>query len=94
MIIIIGTLSIFAFQNQKLIEPWIESFRKFGQFSESEKHQNTESLSVDLLKQEKKEIRATSFPAKEFTLELSPVDINSSLENNKSLIFKARIIEK
>lgn len=94
MIIIIGTLSIFAFQNQKLIEPWIESFRKFGQFSESEKPPNTESLSVDLPKQEKKEIRATSFPAKEFTLELSPVDLNSSLENNKSLIFKARIIEK
>jgi hypothetical protein len=94
MIIIIGTLSIFAFQNQKLIEPWIESFRKFGQFSESEKPQNTESLSVDLPKQEKKEIRATSFPAKEFTLELSPVDLNSSLENNKPLIFKARIIEK
>jgi Tat protein translocase TatC len=94
MIIIIGTLSIFAFQNQKLIEPWIESFRKFGQFSESEKPPNTESLSVDLPKQEKKEIRATSFAAKEFTLELSPVDLNSSLENNKSLIFKARIIEK
>ena len=33
-------------------------------------------------------------PKKEFTLQLSPVDLNSSLENNKSFIFKARIIEK
>ena len=94
IIIIIGSLSIFAFQNKKLIEPWIESFRKFGQFSDSEKPKATKSLPLDLSKQEKKESQLTSFPKKEFTLQLSPVDLNSSLENNKSFIFKARIIEK
>jgi hypothetical protein len=87
-------LSIFAFQNKKLIEPWIESFRKFGQFSDSEKPKATKSLPLDLSKQEKKESQLTSFSKKEFTLQLSPVDLNSSLENNKSFIFKARIIEK
>ena len=94
IIIIIGSLSIFAFQNKKLIEPWIESFRKFGQFSDSEKPKATKSLPLDLSKQEKKESQLTSFPKKEFTLQLYPVDLNSSLENNKSFIFKARIIEK
>lgn len=94
IIIIIGSLSIFAFQNKKLIEPWIESFRKFGQFSDSEKPKATKSLPLDFSKQEKKESQLTSFPKKEFTLQLSPVDLNSSLENNKSFIFKARIIEK
>ena len=94
IIIIIGSLSIFAFQNKKLIEPWIESFRKFGQFSDSEKPKATKSLPLDLSKQEKKESQLTSFPKEEFTLQLSPVDLNSSLENNKSFIFKARIIEK
>ena len=94
IIIIIGSLSIFAFQNKKLIEPWIESFRKFGQFSDSEKPKATKSLPLDLSKQEKKESQLTSFSKKEFTLQLSPVDLNSSLENNKSFIFKARIIEK
>jgi len=94
IIIIIGSLSIFAFQNKKLIEPWIKSFRKFGQFSDSEKPKATKSLPLDLSKQEKKESQLTSFPKKEFTLQLSPVDLNSSLENNKSFIFKARIIEK
>ncbi|MDC0547649.1 twin-arginine translocase subunit TatC, partial [Opitutales bacterium] len=76
IIIIIGSLSIFAFQNKKLIEPWIESFRKFGQFSDSEKPKATKSLPLDLSKQEKKESQLTSFPKKEFTLQLSPVDLN------------------
>lgn len=93
IIIIIGALGIFAFQNQKLIQPWIESFRKFGQFSDLEKPKARKSLTDDLPKLEKKENQLTSFPNENFILQLSPVDMNSSLENNKSFIFKARIIE-
>lgn len=93
IIIIIGALGIFAFQNQKLIQPWIESFRKFGQFSDLEKPIARKSPTDDLPKLEKKENQLTSFPKENFILQLSPLDMNSSLENNKSFIFKARIIE-
>ena len=94
IIVIVGSLSIFAFQNKKLIEPWIESFRKFGQFSETE----TTKPSKFKPSTEFQEENATELPIlttqKEFLLQLSPIDENISLEQNQTILFRAQILHQ
>ena len=94
IIIIIGALSIFAYQNKKLIEPWVESFRKFGQFSDEEKGKKINTIPPTSTKEDTFDSVLPSVEQKEFLLQLNPVDTNISFENNQSLLFRAKVIER
>lgn len=94
IIIIIGSLGIFAYQNKKFIEPWVESFRKFGQFSEKEKGKKINTTPATSTKEDIFDSVLPSIEQKEFLLQLFPVDANVSFENNQSLLFRAKVLEK
>ncbi len=92
LIFIMLIIGVFGYQNKKLIEPWIESIRKFGQFSNSEKTTINEKTSYPLIQKGGNTEKPINFQTSEFILELSPVGKNSSIESNQSL-FRARLIE-
>lgn len=92
LFLIATILGIFAYQNQNLIEPWIESFRKFGQFGDSEKMIDNKNPPNEILINKEKQSTIVDFGTDDFILELLPLEQNSSLENNQSL-FRARFIE-
>ena len=85
-------LGIFAYQNKGLIEPWIESFRKFGQFGDSEKVTDEKTAPIEVPINKQRESTIVNLGSNNFILELSPLEQNSSRENNQSL-FRARIVE-
>ena len=90
--VIISGLSFFAYQNKNFIKPWIDSFREFGKFSSTDQpiinKPSTDQLTVE---QNLKTIDGNA--QGEFIIELLPVDQNQSLDNNKTGIFRARIIK-
>ncbi len=92
LIFIMLIIGVFGYQNKKLIEPWIESLRKFGQFSNSEKTTINEKTSYPLIQKGGNTKKPINFQTSEFILELSPIEKNSSIESNQSL-FRARLIE-
>jgi hypothetical protein len=87
-------LSIFAFQNKKLIEPWIESFRKFGQFAESETKEPSKLQPSTAFQEENVTALPTLTDQKEFLLQLSPIDENMSFEQNQTILFRAQILHQ
>lgn len=94
IIIIVGSLSIFAFQNKKLIEPWIESFRKFGQFTETETTEPNKFQPSAAFQEENVTALPTLSGQKEFLLQLSPIDENISFEQNQTILFRAQIFQQ
>ena len=92
LFLIATILGIFAYQNKNLIEPWIESFRKFGQFGDSEKMIDNKNPPNEILINKQKQSTIVNLGTDDFILELSPLEQNSSLENNQSL-FRARVVE-
>jgi len=92
LFVIISGLSFFAYQNKNFIKPWIDSFREFGKFSSTDQpiinKPSTDQLTVE---QNLKTIDGNA--QGEFIIELLPVDQNQSLDNNKTGIFRARIIK-
>ena len=90
---IIGLISAFAYSNRTFIEPWIESFRQIGKFGEQEKQQDPKPPPVKSLKVPPSNSTQSAFNQKEFIIQLSPVEMNSSAENNQSLLYRARILE-
>jgi sec-independent protein translocase protein TatC len=92
LFLIATILGIFAYQNQNLIEPWMEAFRKFGQFGDSEKMIDNKNPPNEILINKEKQSTIVDFGTDDFILELLPLEQNSSLENNQSL-FRARFIE-
>ena len=92
LFLIATILGIFAYQNKNLIEPWIESFRKFGQFGDSEKMIDNKNPPNEILINKQKQSTIVNLGTGGFILELSPLEQNSSLENNQSL-FRARFVE-
>ena len=94
IIVIVGSLSIFAFQNKKLIEPWIESFRKFGQFAETETTKPGTFQPSTAFQEENVTALPTLTEQKEFLLQLSPIDENMSFEQNQTILFRAQILHQ
>ena len=92
LFLIILTLGIFGYQNKSFIEPWIESFRKFGQFGNSEEVIIEKNLPLRIQAGTEKESSMADLQNSDFLLELSPLEENSSLTNERTL-FRARIIE-
>ncbi|MBT3666804.1 MAG: hypothetical protein HN548_04930 [Opitutae bacterium] len=92
LFLIILTLGIFGYQNKSFIEPWIESFRKFGQFGNSEKVIIEKNLPLRIQAGTEKESSMADLQNSAFLLELSPLEENSSLTNERTL-FRARIVE-
>jgi hypothetical protein len=92
LLLIALTLGIFGYQNKSLIEPWIESFREFGQFNSTDQP-IVDSPSADQLRDEQNLKTIDGNTQREFIIELHPVDHNQSLDNNKTGIFRARIIK-
>jgi len=92
LFVIISGLSFFAYQNKNFIKPWIDSFREFGKFSSTDQpiinKPSTDQVTVE---QNLKTIDGNA--QGEFIIELLPVDQNQSLDNNKTGIFRARIIK-
>ena len=94
LIVIIGALSFFAYQNRKFIEPWIESFRQFGQFGDNEKRKMIVNTPVPTMKDQTIGDKLLLTNQKEFLLRLSPIDGNISFENNQSFLFRAEVLEQ
>ena len=92
LFLIILTLGIFGYQNKSFIEPWIESFRKFGQFGNSEEVIIEKNLPLRIQAGTEKESSMADLQNSDFLLELSPLEENSSLTNERTL-FRARIVE-
>jgi Tat protein translocase TatC len=92
LLLIAVILGIFAYQNKSLIEPWIESFRKFGQFGDSEKVTDEKTAPIEVRINKQSQSTILNLGSDNFILELSPLEQNSSRENNQSL-FRARILE-
>ena len=92
LFVIISGLSFFAYQNKNFIKPWIDSFREFGKFSSTDQPIiNKPSADQLTVEQNLKTIDGNA--QGEFIIELLPVDQNQSLDNNKTGIFRARIIK-
>jgi cytoskeletal protein RodZ len=90
----IGIISAFAYSNRTFIEPWIESFRQIGKFSKQEKEQDPKTHPANSFNVSPSNTTQSVFNQKEFIIQLSPIDMNSSAENNQSLFYRARILER
>ena len=84
----------FALQNKKLIEPWIESFRKFGQFTETEKKDPSNFQPSSVFQEKNVTAIPTLTDHKEFILQLSPIDANISFDKNQTILFRAQIFQQ
>lgn len=90
-IIFVGLLG-FAYKNKKFVEPWIESFRQIGKFTNSESNQETDHIpttETSINTNSSQEIKDST----QFTIELFPIEQNETADKNRSQLFRARIIE-
>ncbi len=94
ILIIVGIISVFAYSNRKFIEPWVESFRQIGKFSEPEKVATPQYAPDHPLQTRPLVVPLPLSNQKEFILQLSPMDSNISAENNQTLLYRAQIFEQ
>ncbi len=91
LLIIINVFGIFAYKNKKFIEPWIESFRNFGQFSQD--IDTKENPPVSNKRQMQNSLLDIHEEVVPFLLELTPLENNLSSEGNFTEIYRARIFK-